>query len=531
MDRNLQLLIRTHLAALWRRRWRIATMAWAICALGWTVVAALPSRFESSARVYVDTSTLLTPLMQNLAVRPDVEQQVDVVRRTLLSRPNLEQLMRMTDMDLTVSTPAEQDARILELQQRIVLRSEGQQLFTVAYEHRDPAMAQRVVQALLNIFVEQNVGSNRRDMESARSFIEAQIREHERRLRETEQRVAEFRTRHAAQLDQHDQVKNAIDEQQTELRRVELQLESALWTRDQLRFELSRTPETLKLPDGALPAAGVQLPEGMAQAAALRQLEEQFAALRATKTERHPDVQAMRRRIEAFRSGMTDAPAEGAPAGIPNPARVRTDESLRRTELEIATLTKRAEARRDELQQLRRQLTQLPDINLQLAEVNRDYDVVRKNYDELVQRRESAELAERLASQTKNVEFRIVDPPILPHKPSSPNRMLLFAAVLVLGLGASTGTTVLMAHLKQSFSSTDRLRERFDLPVLGAVGAVTAGAGPMVRALDAALLVTMGVLLLTMFAFLVYLFTFTATPPDLGAALGRFAAELRLLWT
>ncbi|WP_207479375.1 XrtA system polysaccharide chain length determinant [Arenibaculum pallidiluteum] len=535
MDQEIRQLIRAHLYGLWERRWRVVAVAWTICALGWTAVAVLPNRYESFARVYVDTSTLLRPLMQDLAVRPDVEQQVDVVRRTLLSRPNLEQLMRMTDMDLTVTTPVEQDTRIKELQRDIQLKSEGGQLFTVSYEHRDPAVAQRVVQALLNIFVEQNVGSNRRDMESARRFIEQQIRDHEKRLRETEQRVAEFRTRHAAQLATHDEIKTAAEEAATELRRVELQLEAAMWTRDQLRFELSRTPDALK-PDRLLGAGPSADPAAAPnpQATTLRQMEEQLASLQATKTPRHPDVIALKRRIEAFRSEIAGNPAapDGAGTGtVANPAYVRAQENLRRAELEVATLTKRADARREEVQSLRRQITALPDINLQLAEVNRDYDVVRKNYDELVQRRESAELAEKLASQTKNVEFRIVDPPIVPVKPSGPKRVLFFAAVLFLGLGAAVGLSVLTTQLKDSFGSAERLRNRFDLPVLGAVSAVVLDVSPVVRALEIAMVATMGALLLSMFAFLVYLFQFAAVPPDIYSHVARIVAELRLLWT
>src|SRR5690606_3266383 len=97
----------------------------------------------------------------------------------LLSRPNIDQLIRDTDLDLTVSSPREHAELARSLQNRIVIKPEQERLFRIEFEDRDPERAQRVVQALLSIFVEQNMGNNRRDMEHTREFIDRQIAEYE----------------------------------------------------------------------------------------------------------------------------------------------------------------------------------------------------------------------------------------------------------------------------------------------------------------------------------------------------------------
>ena len=64
----------------------------------------VPTKYESSARVYLNADPLLTPLLRGLAADTDPTRQLDFMQRTLLSRPNLEQLVRLTDLDIGVTT-------------------------------------------------------------------------------------------------------------------------------------------------------------------------------------------------------------------------------------------------------------------------------------------------------------------------------------------------------------------------------------------------------------------------------------------
>ena len=103
-------LIFQYLHAIWRRKWITALTAWAVCVIGWSVVAVLPNRYESYTRIYVDADQLLTPLLRGIAVDVDPAQQLDVLQRTLLSRPNMEELIHMADLDRRIHTQADKDA-------------------------------------------------------------------------------------------------------------------------------------------------------------------------------------------------------------------------------------------------------------------------------------------------------------------------------------------------------------------------------------------------------------------------------------
>ena len=65
----------------------------------------IPNQFESSARLYVDADAILTPLLRGIAAESAPTTQLEILQRTLLSRPNLEKLISKTDLDLTVNSP------------------------------------------------------------------------------------------------------------------------------------------------------------------------------------------------------------------------------------------------------------------------------------------------------------------------------------------------------------------------------------------------------------------------------------------
>ena len=76
--------------------------AWLIGAIAAAVILRIPDKYEASARIFVDTQSILKPLMSGLAIQPNIDQQVMMLSRTLISRPNIEKLIRMSDVDLNV---------------------------------------------------------------------------------------------------------------------------------------------------------------------------------------------------------------------------------------------------------------------------------------------------------------------------------------------------------------------------------------------------------------------------------------------
>src|SRR5689334_2755173 len=97
------------LRGMWHRRWIGLAAAWIAAIVAVAIVYRIPEKYEASARVYVDTESLLRPLLAGLAIQPNLDQQVALMSRTLISRPNVEKLIRMADLDLGTSNAARED--------------------------------------------------------------------------------------------------------------------------------------------------------------------------------------------------------------------------------------------------------------------------------------------------------------------------------------------------------------------------------------------------------------------------------------
>src|SRR6516165_4485653 len=143
---SLRVLIEQYARAAWRRRWIGLFMTWLICGVGWVGVYLIPNQYESSARLYVDADAILTPLLRGLAADSAPSSQLEMLQKTLLSRPNLEKLVSKTDLDLSVATPSDRERLLQTLALDIKVKPQTKNLFTITYRNKSPKLAHDVVQ-------------------------------------------------------------------------------------------------------------------------------------------------------------------------------------------------------------------------------------------------------------------------------------------------------------------------------------------------------------------------------------------------
>ncbi|MBL8698822.1 MAG: hypothetical protein JNK67_10645 [Alphaproteobacteria bacterium] len=460
-----------YLDALWRRRWPGMLVAWLVCMTGWAVVAVIPNRYSAEARIYVDTDTLLQPLLQGITVRPNLDQQISIMQRTLLSRPNLEQVMRMTDMDLQAQNQTQRDAIIDRLQKNTTMRPDtARNLFRLTHDDADPRTSQRVVQSLLTIFVESQLGSKRRDMVQAQSFLDQQLKEYESGLQASEQRLADFKQRHIDVLTPGgggftQRVANAEQDRDKAM----LELTEARIKRDNLRNQLANTPEFKEL-KGTAPVGGS--PEAAAIRRQIQEAQRTLDQLMLRYTDQHPDVLAARRNLAALQAqnrGGGEGGMRQTVTQIPNLLHEQLRLRLVDEEAKVSTTERRLEQINAEINRMRGMAQRALEIEAQFSNLNRDYSVLKSNYEALLARREQARLAQAAEERTDTVQFRIIDPPRVPTEPSAPNRLLFLSGVLLAGLGAGGFFALLLAQFDDSFSNINRLKAAFNLPVLGSV--------------------------------------------------------------
>ncbi len=459
------LLLRRQLNAAWRHRWWAVLFTWAVCAAGWAFTFTIPNSYESSARLYVDADVVLTPLLRGLAVDNASAQQLDVLQRTLLSRPNLEKLISKTSLELNLAGPSDRESLVERLATDIRITPQTRNLFTISYRNKSPQLAYDVVRAMLTTFVESKAGNNRADLENAGKFLNQQINQYEQQLRDAERKRAEFRAKYVDVLPGADGGVSRLEAAQGQVRDLTGQLQDAVSKRDTLTRELSSTPPVIVTETDGVAGGGNNR---------LREAERTLRELRLRFTDANPDVVSQRQLIASLRSGGGGDAAPGDSRTAPrnrsasNPVYEALKTRVVDNESVIASLTRQVNDATKERARLETIARSAPQLQADYANVNRDYDVVRRNYDDLLARRESMRISSAADAESDKVRVQIIDPPQVPQNPVAPKRALLLTGVLAGGLAAGAGLAFLLAQLDQSFHSIDDLRD-LGFPVVGGV--------------------------------------------------------------
>jgi polysaccharide chain length determinant protein (PEP-CTERM system associated) len=479
-----------HVRGLWRfRRWGMA-VAWAVCAIGWLVVIALPPVYEANSRVYVDATAVLRPLLAGIAVEQDVGAQLNFVRQALLSRPQLERVARETDLDLEADTPAEKEKLLADLRDDIVIESvnesavqggrrdeSGSSLFRISYRADSKDDALNVVRTLVTSFVEDTLGGKRSGSEAAQRFLQEQVRGYDQRLADAEMRLAEFKKKYlgltpGAGGDFFSRLQVAEDG----IQRTQASLNVALNRRAVLDRQIKGEQAVLATPAGSVPGAqGAGLTT--MTSLQIQQAEERLQDLLTRYTEKHPDVVATQETLKQLRARQELELAEmrrSAAAGQSvsglnaNPVYQQIQAQLNQVDVEIAALRSELSVHQQNAARLRGMMDTAPEVEAEYARLMRDYDVVKAQYNELVSRLDRAKISEE-AEQTGVIRFEVIDPPSVNIEPVAPNRPLLIALVLLTGLLAGFGLAFVLNQTRPVFDNVRSLSDVTGLPVLGAV--------------------------------------------------------------
>lgn len=479
MEQTLELAL-NYARAAWRRRWLGMIVAWLVCVLGWAGVHFMPNIYQSSARIYVDTDAVLTPLLKGLAVDVNADQQVAILQRTLLSKPNLQTLISKTDLGLVATTPAQRAVLIRRLERKIRVTADERNLFSISYSNADPVLARDVVQTLLGIFTESATSSNRRDMQNAQQFLTRQLASYRDQLHALEHRRAQFRAEYASVLPSNGSGGiESLSSARDTVQRAELALQEAQGKETMVKSELTRLfPKAAEHVDkGGGKGKAPPPPRRFMGSPALAQAEAKLRELEAIYTDDYPGVIEQKQVVAALRKAPAGTVDASAGAGVDVGAdQLYTQMTMKLLDAQVtvATAKHQAELARADLARIEKIQHERPNLLMQAQNLDRDYAVLQTNYNQLLARLQAAKLSQAADTQAEKVHLRIVDPPEVPLVPVGPNRPLLITAVLVLGILAGGASTVVFSILKPSFANADDLRS-LDLPVLGSLSLVGGG--------------------------------------------------------
>ncbi len=464
-------LVFDYLKGIWIKKRYIIISTWLICPIGLILVAQMPDVYESNARVFADTRSMLKPLLRGITVQSNPDDEIKMIARTLLSTPNLEDIARQADLDINANSEAEFRNIVASLRSNISLRPSGRDnIYSIAFEHEDPNKAKQIVLLTLDKFIESALGQNRKDSDTASKFLDQQIDEYARRLAQSEQRVAEFKKQYGELLagdsyyQQRATLNNQIEKLDLELAEKETQLNSL-----KSKFKAA-TPNA----DNADPMNfQTQYDQRISQ------LQANLDDLLIRFTEQHPDVVQTKERLEVLvvqRKKEIQELVKGlstgdvASGGLSENAIVQElTIVINNLESNIASLNVRKANFQEKLALLEDKIELVPDIEAKRTALNRDYGITKRKYEEFLARKESADISRKAEQSSEEVQFRIIEPPVVPLEPSGPNRLMFYTAVFIMSIGGGVVMAFITSQLNPVVVNATQLTNVTGRPVLGAV--------------------------------------------------------------
>lgn len=471
----LRLMVIEHVLGMWRFRWTALILAWVIAIAGWGFILSMPNRYDASARVYVNTDSVLKPLLQGLAVPTDTLSQVGMMTQAMLSRPQLEAVANETGLMAKARTPPEVEALIEQIRIRLsITKAPGVDIYIIAFQDPSPTMARDVVQALLTSFMQNSLTADRSDSVQAQKFIESQISVYEKRLVAAEERLAAFKKDNVGLMpgeggDYFERMQTA----QAALSALQGEISAVAQRKSELERQLEGEEPSFGMADPSKSMGG----GGSTSAdASIASFEAQLDKLRLQYTDKHPDIVNVKKTLEDLyrlrdeeraRNRTISGGTNATNTLNMNPVYQDIRMALSRAEVELAGLRSQLGAKQGSVSYLRRMIDTIPEVEAQLNRLNRDYEVVKRQHDALMERLESARLADQVQQDSEAVSFDILEPPREPLLPAAPNRLLLNLFALVAALGTGGFISFVMNKLDPVFYSSSHLKEALGLPVFG----------------------------------------------------------------
>ncbi|WP_262691489.1 XrtA system polysaccharide chain length determinant [Kordiimonas aestuarii] len=483
--------VKTIAYGIWRKRWYMLFTTWLVSLLGWALVSTMPYKYQASAQVFVDTETILPAIAKDMGINVDLSRKVDIVRRTLVTRPNLEKIIRRSDyLDRLAKDDKELDSLVADLQRDIRIVSLEEGMFRIQFEIDDDRLsdrqraevARRVVANLLSFFLERNTEEGAQKSESAIEFMDQRIQEYGKLLSDAETRQAKFQQDNIEYLGGQGSFLTRLDSAKNELRKTRNAIAENQVTLQTLEANIKNVPPTIREARSSRSGGGGDKDPLEDR---ISDLQKKYDALKTLGLkDRHPDVVNVSRQIEALQAefkekqaALAEELAASAEAGrnsnltteTPNRLYEQLMLQIIETKTSVETLKQRESEQRNIVAEMEEKAKRVPEIEAEESRLNRDYKTIQRQYKELVQQKQSLDLRADVEATDEAMSLRVVEEPITPQSPSGPNRLLFFTAVLVGGIFAGLGVALVLSQLRPVVITVEQLRGHFDMPVLGNV--------------------------------------------------------------
>ena len=473
-----------------RRRWWILLPACGVAFGAILVSMLLPNRYRSEATILVEPQKVPERyVVPNTTL--DIGDALQAMTETVLSRTRL--LKAISDFGLySKERNRLAPEQLVELMRRNIdiepmgkasPQGQGKEVsaFRISFTGDDASVAQQVTSRLTSMFIEENLKSREQQSVGTTHFLKDKLETAHAELLERGQKLRDFKMQYLGELPEEQQGNLGIlSGLQGQLQNTMAGLNRAREQRSYLESLVAQYRRMAAV-GGPLPIASGTSPLETAQHE-LAHLRSERAEMASHYTPRHPDVQKLDKQIaesEALVERLTKAakaseedqgPGTTLSSGASGDSSLaQLNSQMEANRLEIANLSEDQKRLTSQIEQYQSRLNLTPVREQQLTDLLANYDLAKQNYSDLLKKKTESELATNLEVEQQGQQFRIVDQPSLPAKPSSPDHVKISLGGTAVGLALGVGLAFLMEAGDHCLYDEQDVSRRFGIPLVVSV--------------------------------------------------------------
>jgi len=466
----------------------------------------LPAIYKSRAVVLIEAQEIPQDMVRSM-VTSFADQRLQVISQRVLTNSNLGGIIQKFDLYQAerkknplevVLQKMRKDIIVAPISADVVDPKQGKAVqatiaFEMSYQNRSPEIAQRVANEIVSLLLNENLKQRTETSTDTLGFLSAEAEKLGATVSELEQRLASFKKTNSESLPELSSLNlelmnrseadiSALDGQLRSLDQQRVYLESELAQQKPVTQLVSETGERILGPADRLkvlesefvPLAaryGDKHPDVMAKRREIESLKAQVGAgnsgselaLRLQRVQAdygetlkkyspdHPDVKRLARQVDSLQAELAkagrSAPAVASGASPDNPAYIQLKARLDATAGDIASLQSQRATLKAKIANLEQRITSAPETEREYRGLARDYEIAQRKYQEVLAKKQEAELANNLESKQRGERFSLIEPPMIPEQPSKPNRRMIGLLGLFLSLGAGVGAGALLESI------------------------------------------------------------------------------------
>jgi polysaccharide chain length determinant protein (PEP-CTERM system associated) len=448
MATEYELTVSDYLSIMRRRASYLIAIFIVVLLIAIVVAYIIPPAYRATGTIMVETPQVLEGVVSRTA-NNDLDQRIDNIKQRVMTREGLLEIINKYSLFKQNTGTLTTTALIDKMRSRIVIETIGSgqpgqpaTSFTISFEDQHPEVALQVTNDLVTLFLDWNVKLRNEDAQDTTAFLSEESNKLKAEVDKLEEKISAFKRQNSENLPEQLNLRTSM------MARAENDLYS-------VERDIRSGEEELRSLEAELSAAKHGMSDDPSQT--LQSLKAEYTKLSAIYTESHPDLRALKRKIDALEQGENTPEPKSTSANVTSLAVFKIQSKIDSVKSRLDSLGKQKQMLKEKIGQNEHAMELTPKVAQGLDILIRDRDSAQKKFDELRNRKMNAQIAQNLESENKSERFTLLEPPILPEKPFKPNRIQIFLIGLLLAAGSAVGVVMLMESLDKRIRGVDAL--------------------------------------------------------------------------